>query len=134
MKAHLFNDSAFYPSLGKLFYAVAFIDKLVPDEEIVFFKKIILDNWQSHPHIDPQQVQQILAEFDRLLIEKAAANRCFLEFTDFLGSGHYMMPQSIKNLIWKTADGIAAAYAGKNKSEVILLAKLKSLLLDMPTQ
>jgi len=34
----------------------------------------------------------------------------------------------IKQLIFKTADDIASSFANKNKSELILLAKLKLLL------
>jgi hypothetical protein len=133
MEAHLFDDREFYQSLGKLFYAVASIDTLVAQEEIVFLKTIIQDDWQSSSLVQPDKMLQILSEFDRLLLEKADAGDCFLEFKGFLESRKYVFPLSIKNLIWKTADGIAAAYAGKNKSEVILLAKLKSALLDLPS-
>jgi hypothetical protein len=31
-------------------------------------------------------------------------------------------------LIWRTTEDIAASFAGKNKSELILLSKLKSIL------
>ena len=46
---------------------------------------------------------------------------------NFLGEGIDTV-DDIKELIFKTADEIASSFAQKNKSELILLAKLKLLL------
>ena len=49
---------------------------------------------------------------------------CFKEFLEYKNEHTYFFTDTIKQLILKTANAIAAAFAGKNKSELIMLAKL----------
>jgi hypothetical protein len=132
MNAYFKGDEEFSINLAKLFYSVASIDKVVVDEEIAFFKAIIRKEWEANKVLDKTQTQQVFEVFDSLVESKADAGECFESFRAYIIKSNGLFSQFIKNLIWKTADGIASSFADKNKSEVILLAKLKSLLLDMP--
>jgi hypothetical protein len=132
MNAYFKGDEEFNINLAKLFYSVASIDKVVVEEEIAFFKAIIRKEWETNKVLDKTQIEQVFDVFDRLVKYKADAEECYESFQSYLIKSNGLFSSFIKNLIWKTADGIASAFADKNKSEVILLAKLKGLLLDSP--
>ncbi|MEO0527991.1 MAG: hypothetical protein AAFZ89_12240, partial [Bacteroidota bacterium] len=52
---------------------------------------------------------------------------CYREFTDFYRKHTEKFTPLVKKMTLDTAHAIAAAFAKKNKSELILLAKLKLL-------
>lgn len=132
MNANFKREEEFTINLAKLFYSVASIDKVVVKEEITFFKAIIRKEWQSNKVLDESQIRVIFDVFTSLVQTKANADECFESFRAYLIKPNGLFSPYIKNLIWKTADSIASSFAAKNKSEVILLAKLKGLLLDTP--
>jgi hypothetical protein len=134
MNAYFKGDEEFNINLAKLFYSVASIDKVVVDEEIAFFKAIIRKEWETNKVLDKPQIEQVFGVFDSLVESKTDAEECFESFRAYMLKSNGLFSPFIKNLIWKTADGIASAFADKNKSEVILLAKLKSLLLNLPDE
>lgn len=122
----------FYQNLGKLFYAVAASDKVVKMEEIDTLKDIVEQEWVS---IDDYQDEfgtdtayQIEIIFDWLEENQPDAFLAFEEFSDFKKEHEKLFNSNINKLIWKTADAIAASFAGKNKSELIMLSKLKSII------
>lgn len=122
----------FYQNLGKLFYAIAASDKVVKKEEINTLKGIVEQEWL---HIDDYQDQfgtdtayQIEIIFDWLEENQPDAFLTFEEFSNFKKEHEKLFNNKINKLIWKTADSIAASFAGKNKSELIMLSKLKSIL------
>ncbi|NCT17883.1 MAG: hypothetical protein COZ75_01480 [Flavobacteriaceae bacterium CG_4_8_14_3_um_filter_34_10] len=122
----------FYQNLGKLFYAIAAIDNTIREEEVQMLKNIIKDKWLplddfSDTH-GTDSAYQIEIVFDWLEEQQAEPNRCFDAFKEFKKEHDSLFPIAIKELIWNTAEAIASSFAGKNKSEVILLAKLKLLL------
>lgn len=124
----------FYLKLGNLFYAIAAVDKVVREEEVQTLKNIIKDEWvfvdDETDEFGVDSAYQIEIVFDWLEELQPDPEDCFNSFKKFKQEHEAMFPQHIKDLIWKTADRIAASFSGKNKSEVILLAKLKSVLLD----
>ena len=71
---------------------------------------------------------QIEIVFDWLDDKEVDPGECFEDFKEFKKEHPKLFSTTIKNLIWKTADAIAASFAGKNKAELIMLAKLKMLL------
>lgn len=122
----------FYQNLGKLFYAIAMADKKVVPEEVEKLKEDVKKYWLQVDDIEDDfgtdAAYQIEIVFDWLQKEEKDSELYFDEFVDFFKEHPSKFNDRIKQLIWRTADDIAFSFAGKNKSELILLAKLKMLL------
>lgn len=122
----------FYQNLGKLFYAIAASDKLVKKEEIDTLKGIVEQEWVKiddyQDEFGTDSAYQIEIIFGWLEENQPDAFLSFEEFSDFKKEHEKFFTDKINKLIWKTADAIAASFAGKNKSELIMLSKLKLIL------
>ncbi len=126
------EEVSFYQSLGKLFYAIAASDKIVRVAEYEALRKIVtakwkpLDDYEDEFHTDA--ALQIEIVFDWLDYKSLKANVCFDEFSSFKKENENLFSSKRKKLIWETSNAIANSFAGKNKSEIIMLAKLKMIL------
>ena len=119
-------------NLGKLFYAVAMADKKIEEEEIAALKTNILQRWDS-PDSKPNWLvldghQEIFTIFKELQNTRAESETCYMQFQEFFNEHKQLFNEDLRKLIWDTTQGIASSYAKKNKSELIVLAKLKMLL------
>lgn len=130
MKANL-KELYFIKALSQLFYAVASADKVVANEELEAIENLLHSEWEANNILKKGEINLIIAEVQALVKVKANSTSCFEDFKNYFQNNNSDFSPTVKNQIWKTSDSIAAAYAGKNKSEVILLAKLKNLLLDV---
>lgn len=121
-----------YQNLGKLFYAVAMVDKTIRPIEVQRLKEAVKEKWLKVDAIEDEfgtdAAYQIEIVFDWLQEEEHDGQIYFDEFKDFFKEHKDRINPNIITLIWKTADAIAASFAGKNKSELIILAKLKLFL------
>lgn len=124
----------FYQKMGELFYAIAAADSVVREVEYETLKTTVLEKWKNlDGYEDPFHTDaacQIEVVFDWFDYEQLDANDCYDSFADYKKENSKLFTQERKELIWKTADAIANSFAGKNKSEVTMLAKLKILLKD----
>ncbi|QQX75790.1 MULTISPECIES: hypothetical protein [Aequorivita] len=124
----------FYQKMGELFYSIAAADKIVRKAEYEALKKIVIEQWKNlDDYEDPfhtDAAYQIEVVFDWFDYEQLDANDCFESFADYKKEHPKLFTHERKQLIWKTANTIANSFSGKNKSEVIMLAKLKNLLKD----
>lgn len=122
----------FYQKMGELFYAIAAADKVVRKEEYDVLKNIVVEQWKNlDDYKDPfhtDAAYQIEVVFDWFDYEQLDANDCFESFADYKKEHPKLFTQERKELIWKTANAIASSFAGKNKSELIMLAKLQIIL------
>lgn len=120
---------SFSKNLARLFYAIAATDKRVHEAEVRSMKRLIQTSWsdileqKNNEPID--QIYQIELEFKRLVEENSDPIECFNDFIDFKEKNQAQFDQDINELIWKTSNAIVHAFSGKNKSELILLTKLK---------
>ena len=119
----------FYQKLGKLFYAIAAADNVVRKSEYAKLKEIIKKEWLSvddyEDDFHTDAAYQIEVVFDWLNNEeKLNAKNWFDDFIDFKDEHPKLFDESIKKMILKTAHEIAASFSGKNKSELIMLARL----------
>lgn len=119
-------------NLGKLFYAVAMADKKIEEEEIAALKTNILQRWDS-PDSKPNGLvldghQEIFTIFKELQNTRAESETCYMQFQEFFNEHKQLFNEELRKLIWDTSQDIASSYAKKNKSELIVLAKLKMLL------
>ncbi|GAL88553.1 hypothetical protein [Jejuia pallidilutea] len=122
-------STAFYKVLGQLFYGIAAADKKVLAEEYYALKKILETEWpmadafkNSTTSVD---IQHILTEFKTLYKKEQVAPETWLEaFFSFKKKNETLFTKSLNQLILNTAHTIANSFARKNKSELIMLAKL----------
>lgn len=121
-----------YKSLGKLFYAVAISDGSVHVKEWDKVKEIVKEDWlyvdDFTDRYGTDTANQIEIVFDWLLEYEKTSEECFEEFKEFYGEHPHAFSEEIRLLIKKTANAIANSFFGKNKSELILLAKIELLL------
>lgn len=122
----------FYQKMGELFYAIAAADKVVREEEFNALKNLISEKWKDLDDYEDSfrtdAAHQIEIVFDWFDYEELDANDCFDNFAAYKKENTKLFTPERKELIWETANAIAEAFAGKNKSELIMLAKLKKVL------
>jgi|TARA_R100000479_G_scaffold51000_3_gene24038 hypothetical protein len=121
-----------YQKLGELFYAIAAADKVIRKAEIDTLRTLVKTHWKNVESLEDEfhsdASYQIEIVFDWLDDKEVDPDECFEDFKEFKKEHPKLFTTTIKKLIWKTADSIAASFAGKNKAELIMLAKLKMLL------
>ena len=121
-----------YQNLGKLFYSIAMADKKIVPEEVEKLKEDVRKFWLDVGDIEDEfgtdAAYQIEIVFDWFKEEGMEGQSSFNEFVDFFKEHPSKFNKRIKQLIWCTADDIASSFSGKNKTELILLAKLRMLL------
>ncbi|MFT0716606.1 hypothetical protein [Flagellimonas lutimaris] len=121
----------FYQNLGKLFYAVAMADNNVRPKEVKRLREYVRQHWlevdkfEDEFHTDA--AYQIEIVFDWLEGEEKDGEEYFKEFKEFYMEHHEKFPETIKKLIVETAESIASSFAGKNRSEMLTIFKLKQL-------
>ncbi|SRR5690554_4014890 len=122
----------FYQKMGELFYAIAAADNVVRESEYGALKNLVTLEWKSMDNSkDPfhsDAVSQIEVVFDWFDYEQLDANACFDSFAAYKKANPKLFTKERNKLIWQTANAIASAFSGTNKSELIMLAKLKKSL------
>ncbi|SKB36201.1 hypothetical protein SAMN05660776_0713 [Salegentibacter holothuriorum] len=122
----------FYNHTGMIFYAVAASDKVVRAEEIRTLKKLVKEKWVPVDTVTDEygtdEAYKIEIAFDWLQENAPEAAWAFNEFKEYKKDHQQLFDPKINQLIWETADAIAASFSGKNKAELIMLSKLKILL------
>lgn len=121
----------FYQSLGKLFYAVAIADKVIRPAEVQKIKEKIDEVWidldDMHDEYETDMAFQMEIVFDWLQENEPEGQECFDEFVTFYEEHLALFTPKVKSMILSTANAIAGSFAGKNKAELIILAKLNIL-------
>lgn len=125
---HTDINTELFEHLGKLFYAVAAIDRELHEDETLRLKKEIEKFWKPQFSEAPYSMAYyIWHAFEHARSSDNTAEEAYEEFIDYFKESPQEFSEEVKNLTMDTANAIAAAYADKNKSELILLAKLKLL-------
>ena len=118
----------FYQNLGKIFYAIAAADKHVRDEELKTFEDIINNEWilEKNGEGNIKDNTVIIIDTFRWLLNDNEYNAeyCYNSFINFKRSHEVLFNKNMKSQILRTASKIAASFSGKNKSELLMLAKL----------
>ena len=125
-----------YQNLGKLFYAVAKADKEVRQLEIRQLREDIFTYWDTFSRVDDMSdsAEHIQANFESLLQENAESDKCFEEFENYYYKNPTPFNAKVKEIIVRIAHNVAASFSRKNKSELIILAKLQLLFFPSPKQ
>lgn len=129
MKTKKKITSKFYQNIGKLFYAIAAVDKHVRDEEFNKLKTVVKEQWLSIDSIEDgcynDAVHQMVNIFEWLnKNEKLNSKMYFDDFINYKNKHPELFTDDIKKLILKTAHAIAVSFSWLNKSELIMLTKL----------
>jgi hypothetical protein len=119
----------FYQNLGKLFYAIAASDGSVKFTEFNKLKQIVKTHWLNIDDIvddyNSDAAFQIEIVFDWLNTDSEYnATDCYNDFVFYKKKHNALFTDKVKGLIMKTAGQIASSFAGVNKSELLMLAKL----------
>ena len=121
----------FYQVLGKLFYAIAMADRHIRPVEVQRLRKYVRNHWldidQFEDEFHTDSAYQIEIVFDWLEEEDKNDEGYFKDFEEFYKTNTSKFTPKIKSLILETAEAIASSFAGKNKSELLLIFKLKLL-------
>jgi hypothetical protein len=119
----------FYQNLGKLFYAIAAADNKVREAEMNKLKELVKKEWLDVDDIEDgfgtDAAYQIEIVFDWLTRdEELNSKACYADFIAYKTDQKHLFTENVNQLILKTANAIAESFSGKNKSELMLLAKL----------
>lgn len=121
-----------YQNLGKLFYAVAAIDKKINAQEVASLKKHVNDYWMNlenvNDHFGSDSAYQIEVVFNELINTMPDAQQALSDFESFRNNHEKLFTQQVKQMIWKTCDDIATSFSGKNKSELVILSQIAIIL------
>lgn len=121
-----------YQNLGKVFYAVAMADRKVHPKEIEKLKELVRDHWLEVDAIEDEYGSdaafQIETVFDWALKHEKESEEVYAEFEAFYKDHTTHFTPKVKQLIATTAKAITSAFAGRNKSELILLGRIELLL------
>lgn len=124
----------FYQQLGKVFYSIATVDKIIRKEEFAQLKKIVKKEWlpleDSLTEFGDDSAYQIEIVFDWLVATGWDFEQVIPDFKFFRNEHQHLFTPEINALILKTANAIATSFSGKNKSEHVLISQLNSILLQ----
>lgn len=122
------NTRSFNESLAHLFYAIAMADKRMETDEKKKIVSIVEKNWISNTN--NIESKEIIYETLRFLInEGTSSEAAFDYFKLFVTANKEFFTVDISKKIIKASHSICESFAHKNKSELILLAKIHKLLL-----
>lgn len=121
-----------YDHLGSLFYAIANADGNIRDKEFEKLKTLLRQKWLTYPGNDPTTNRNNALELYNSFINMQdlgmGGNESFERFREYFLKHKMSFTEDLRALIWETAQAIATSYAQKNKSELVILAKLGMLL------
>jgi len=122
----------FYQQLGKLFYSVASVDNTVRKEEIAQLNEIVKKEWlpieNNLNEFGDDAAYQIEIVFDYLVENDWKIGKIIPDLEDFKKEHPSLFTPQVNDLIIKTAKVITNSFSGKNKSESVLMEKLRAVL------
>lgn len=130
MKKSYETMKLFYQNVGKLFYAVAYADKVVRQEEVEELKKVIETVWlpleDTEDEFGMDNAFNIEFMFQYLNESKESAEQAFADFKLYAAANKGMFSEYIKEITVNTSTTIADAFLGTNKAEKQMIEDLSS--------
>ena len=125
------SELLFYQNIGALFYAIAACDKVVRKAEYEALSHLVEEAWKDmDDHEDgfgTDAAYQIAIVFEWFDYEQMDADSCYEDFASYYKEHTAMFSEARKKLILQTVQQIADAFAGTNKSELIMISRLALL-------
>ncbi len=126
------NWENFYKHLGILCFAVASADKKITAAETERFIEVINEHWKSlEDSTDEFGTDAVFAAesvFDWQIESFVTAEEAYNTFCQYATDNKSMYTPTVKIKLLQTAEAIASAFSGKNKSEVVMLSRLQEFL------
>lgn len=126
------NWENFYKHLGILCYAVASADKKITKAETKRFAEVIEQQWKeledSTDEFGTDAVYAAESVFDWQIESFVTAEEAYNTFCEYATENRNMFTPAMKIKLMQTAEAIATAFAGKNKSEAVMLSRLQEFL------
>jgi len=122
----------FFQKTGKVLFAIAMADKKLDPKEYETLQDLIHKEWKLSclGENEIKHISQMKNVFDWMIENPKSGDEILAEYKEFKNENLALFTPEIKDFIYKTANKIAGSYANKNKSELILLAKLHFILKD----
>ena len=114
----------FYKHIAKAFYAVAFVDGKIREEEFFTLREALKKEWLQKRQGKQKVVDTIIQCFEELQNEQKEAVDSFQEFVNYKSLHEELFSHKMRTTIWEVSCTIADAVNKKNKSELILLVHL----------
>lgn len=125
------QNEEFYQNVGRLYYAIAAADRVIRKEEIEVLKKVVRQEWERKDRTKDAYgtftAAQIEIVFDWMDAHKPEAGEAFEKFAAFYKDHKELFSNPVKEDLMATSNEIASAFRDKNKSELVMLAKLQTL-------
>lgn len=121
------KSAGFYESLAHLFYAVAVVDNNARIEEKRKIKELVDKHW----HIESEGLNSkriVFPVLRRLFSEQYDKELAFLNYKEFFLEHRDLFSEELKKKIMYSANKIADAFSGRNKSESVLISRLYFLM------
>ncbi|TDQ30107.1 hypothetical protein [Tenacibaculum caenipelagi] len=115
----------FYESIANLFYAVSMADKKMTVEEKKSIVKRVQKNWSSSGGKSGSEL--IYESLRHLIGEKVSSEEAYDNFKNYYLTHQKEFSKEVVHDLLVASHEITNSYAGKNKSELIILAKLYKL-------
>lgn len=123
---------ALYQLLGRVFYAAAQADGVIHEEEVAILKTTVRDVWLDFERaLDPFETDaayQIEIVFDYLYQNDVDLGGVLTEVKDFKRIHVSIFNPELIELIMSTSYKIVSSFAKRNKSELVFLSQLRSVL------
>jgi len=122
----------FFQKTGKILFAIAMADRKIAPKEYEALQDLIHEEWKLSciGENEIRHISQMKNVFDWLIKNPKSTDEILAEYKQFKNENLVLFTPEIKDFIYKTANRIAGSYANKNKSELIILAKLHFILKD----
>jgi len=120
----------FFQKTGKILFAIAMADKKIAPKEYETLQGLIQEEWKLSFFEENglKNIKQMKNVFDWMIENPKTSDEILAEYKQFKNENLVLFTPEIKDFVYKTANRIAGSYANKNKSELILLAKLHFIL------
>ncbi|HRD54335.1 MAG TPA: hypothetical protein PKY96_16975 [Flavobacteriales bacterium] len=121
-----------YASIGYLLYSIAASDKHVAPAEAEQLKREVRQQWlpleDSRDDLGVDAAHYVGFGFDHAVSEGMPAEAAFSRFKEQFMAAPGSYDDGVRRLIRSSSAAIAGATAGRNKSELVQLARVEELL------
>lgn len=127
MTGSLTSSPDFFENLAYLFYAVVVVDNNVRVEEKRKIKELVDEHW----HVESEDMDSksvIFSKLKTLFTEQCDKELAFHNYKQFFLQHRGWFTEELKKKIMHSANKIADAFSGRNKSESVLISQLYFLM------
>lgn len=110
-------------AFAQLIYAIATADGKFNHTELS-----ITDEKINGFNLAKEIKEKLILEISELRIQGSDTEKSFEYFIEFKTKNENLFDKESKQLIWEICEQIASANSGKNKSELVMLSRLASVL------